>query len=535
VGTKSPAEREDEEIQRLVRRNPTKKPPRHDLRRERIRVDDDPDIEDLGQEGDKDISRNFKRVGSELVSSVIRLHHRQLVMNVVHRAGSHEPGDVWQSDSGSWYGMNSDKETRGFDSNQEAAKEFAKGGEGGGTSEDEGGEDETGPSEVEEQAAAQQVEDANTATEGLGDLDMPDAKADALFDAVSDLDEDGEKEMAAAYAAAKDALASGGMSHADAKKALSDPDTANDPKKLGEAVARAEYASRVTMDPTQTGGPMSDKEDTSDPSPEALGRRTADSFERAQGMSNHDRKAEVKAMSDEMKELEESGHKDGARIKELKAAVQGIQMAAITDGVGDDDFPGDAPPEAFRNLVRVLAGQPGGMDLLTAPAEKMYDSEHRALVQQAMNGLSDADFVEVLGGEKSGPGGIASMLGDADDPSVRAQLREMAMEWHFDEASILPGIIKERDTTATPASITEQLREAESDQADLARRVDEIYESDGEEGVVRVVEEERRQQVEILVGDDATGPASANASAYLESGDHSDLLTGTEPPLPAPL
>jgi hypothetical protein len=537
TATKSPAEREDEEIQRLIRKEPKKKPPRNDLRRERIRVEDDPDIEDLGQEGDKDISRNFKRVGSELVSSVIRLHHRQLVMNVVHRAvvhraESHEEGDVWQPEgSNTWYGMNKEKATQGFE-DKEKAEAFAKGGEGEGGEEDDSGQgDDSGPSE-QEQAAVKQVDDAFAVAESLDDIDMPKDKADALLEAVGDLDEEGEKAMAAAYAAAKDSLAtSGGLSVAEAKKALSKPDVSKDPKKLGEALARAEHAAK-SGGTSQIGGPMSEPDDTSSPSPESLGRRTADSFERAKDMSTADRKAEAAVLAKEMKDLDEN---KGARYEEAKAALQGIQMAAIVDGTSDDDFPGDAPPAAFRNLVKVLASQPGGMDLLTAPAEKMYDSEHRALVQQAMNGLSDADFVEVLGGDKTGPGGVAGMLEDADDPSVRAQLREMAMEWHFDEASILPAIIKERDTTATPASVTESLREAEADQAELARRVEEMYESDGEEGVVRVVEEERRRQVEQLVGDDPTGPASANARAYIETGDHSDLLTGTDPPLPSPL
>jgi hypothetical protein len=127
------------------------------------------------------------------------------------------------------------------------------------------------------------------------------------------------------------------------------------------------------------------------------------------------------------------------------------------------------------------------------------------------------------------------MLGDAEDPAMRRQLREMAMEWHMDEASILSAIIREQDPDATPQEVTDQLREAEGDQDELERRINEGYEDDGGDEVLRIIEEARRQQVENIRGEDATGPASANADAFLEDGDRSQLLTGTDPPLPSPL
>lgn len=66
--TKDTAEKEDEESERLVRQSPKKKPPRKDKRRERIKVED-PDI-DTGDRGDdKDLSLNYKRVGSEFPRS----------------------------------------------------------------------------------------------------------------------------------------------------------------------------------------------------------------------------------------------------------------------------------------------------------------------------------------------------------------------------------------------------------------------------------------------------------------------------------
>ena len=57
--TKSVSEREDEESDRLVRPAPKQKPPRADRRRERMDVEDDPDLD----ESDPDTSMNYKTIG----------------------------------------------------------------------------------------------------------------------------------------------------------------------------------------------------------------------------------------------------------------------------------------------------------------------------------------------------------------------------------------------------------------------------------------------------------------------------------------
>lgn len=58
-GTKTQTEREDEEAGRLIRPVPKDKPPRRDLRRNRI--DTDP-----GEERDQDLSKNYKDVGGSV-------------------------------------------------------------------------------------------------------------------------------------------------------------------------------------------------------------------------------------------------------------------------------------------------------------------------------------------------------------------------------------------------------------------------------------------------------------------------------------
>ncbi len=63
--TKSPYERQQEEDERLVRPNPSDKPPRRDLRRERVQPEKDHDSGDASDR--KDRSKNFKDIGGSLI------------------------------------------------------------------------------------------------------------------------------------------------------------------------------------------------------------------------------------------------------------------------------------------------------------------------------------------------------------------------------------------------------------------------------------------------------------------------------------
>ena len=67
LATLSSLEKEDREVERLVKPKPKKKPPRKDLSRKRVKVDD-PDLENLGggAGGDRDLSMNHKRVAKRV-------------------------------------------------------------------------------------------------------------------------------------------------------------------------------------------------------------------------------------------------------------------------------------------------------------------------------------------------------------------------------------------------------------------------------------------------------------------------------------
>ena len=63
--TKSDAEKDDESVQKMLRKEPKKKPPRYDLRNNRTLEEDDEDLEGLGggDKGDRDLSMKWNKVG----------------------------------------------------------------------------------------------------------------------------------------------------------------------------------------------------------------------------------------------------------------------------------------------------------------------------------------------------------------------------------------------------------------------------------------------------------------------------------------
>lgn len=151
-GTKTDGEKEQEEVERLNRRNPPKKPPRHDRRRNRMR-EDDPDLSTGGADKDDDLSLNYKKIAQNLTERFYRnalrqereakrkLRTRPKPKRRNNRSPKsppqpppakeeHKSGDVWKSDKGNWVAKNPDGEARSFGNDQkerDLAENYAKG------------------------------------------------------------------------------------------------------------------------------------------------------------------------------------------------------------------------------------------------------------------------------------------------------------------------------------------------------------------------------------------------------------------------
>ncbi len=149
LATKSKADKDDEEAERLTRPAPTKKPPRKDLRRERVKDDDD--LKDTGKanaDNDKDLSLNYKKVARLYYAAAIQeegdLELMRLAGGKVDKDEPKKgPGDYWEA-KGGWraWAPKADASTNAKD--EEAAKAIA---EGGGDSEDDEGGDKPDPKE----------------------------------------------------------------------------------------------------------------------------------------------------------------------------------------------------------------------------------------------------------------------------------------------------------------------------------------------------------------------------------------------------
>ncbi len=68
VSTKTQAEKEDEAAEKLIRKAPKKKPPRKDLRKNRVEMSNDPDLQGVGRgdEGDPDLSRRGDKMAKRV-------------------------------------------------------------------------------------------------------------------------------------------------------------------------------------------------------------------------------------------------------------------------------------------------------------------------------------------------------------------------------------------------------------------------------------------------------------------------------------
>ncbi len=77
LATKTQAEKEDDAAQKLIRKAPKKKPPRKDLRKNRVEMVDDPDLQGVGRgdEGDPDLSRRSQKM-ARMIRNVVRNYRR---------------------------------------------------------------------------------------------------------------------------------------------------------------------------------------------------------------------------------------------------------------------------------------------------------------------------------------------------------------------------------------------------------------------------------------------------------------------------
>mgnify|MGYP001296993930 CR=1 FL=1 len=75
TSTKTQAEKEDEAVEKLIRKSPKNKPPRKDLRKNRVDMSNDPDLQGVGRgdKGDPDLSRRSQKMANRVVRKFLNL------------------------------------------------------------------------------------------------------------------------------------------------------------------------------------------------------------------------------------------------------------------------------------------------------------------------------------------------------------------------------------------------------------------------------------------------------------------------------
>lgn len=448
--TKTDGEKEEEEVERLQRPNPKKKPPRKDLRRNRMKPED----EDIvgGVEGDRDLSMNYKVVGS-LASRVMRA----LTANEPRK-----PGDVWQSDKGNWVGKNPKGEIQAFgkdDKAKEQAEAYAKGSGGGGDAEADAEQKKKDRRERAKQERQQFREDAK---EILNSIELPRKVRTKIENQIFY-----EDKMFQAFRAAEKAAIEQNVTSAVMKGARKDPfknvDT-EDPEQLAEALVDAMVRDRILLNPAAVGGkplsssPLDEEERVS---------RAEASMKQFRYVTPEQRQEVAQKAVAKLTELDP----DSPEADELNAIIDGLHMAFVLndepfDVQGREGLLREPLSPKLKTVAKEMARQGSASFLFLKDPTKLYQREGREAVRDALGRLDDATFIEMSQGSPWEP--LAEVLDSFDlDPDVaeyvRATMRDMAVTQMTTTQGVAASLARKKKDADSPGAIYDEIAKALND------------------------------------------------------------------------
>lgn len=121
---KSLLEREDEQVQKMLRPEPKLKPPRRDLRNNRTLQDRDKDLEGLDKQdgGDEDLQKDIRRMAKRVAFCWLAFPQRPSAIRVALWKLSGHPmsGKVQRTNEGAWVAWNQDGVPHGFQEKDKA-------------------------------------------------------------------------------------------------------------------------------------------------------------------------------------------------------------------------------------------------------------------------------------------------------------------------------------------------------------------------------------------------------------------------------
>lgn len=475
--TLTPAEKEEREIERLSRPAPSKKPPRHDLRRELVRDEDST----ADKDEDRDMSLNYKRVSFARWAAKVPQDKRPK-----------EPGDYWQTESAWGVWPQGSKNTTSAP-DEESAKEMAKGSK-------------QGPASAPPPPKSKVPSDPQDEERKLrGQIDKVLSKADAGGDplakkalaAVLSLKDKEFKEAAKALVARvqerKSSLVDGQPSWAaeaaEAAEAAMDADPDDlSPEDKGLRAAELLFADRVLTNPANLAGqPLSNK-----PLSDAdLRKRSEQSFQAFRDLSPKLREAALSKAAASLQTIKVGD----PRRAEIDGIVDGLALACYLEGEDpvaeiqvspppkpkdkekekerlpkgeadklfpfaagafndSDDELNDilrgkgtrkefrlrpAMSESFGKLARLLDNEGSATSLLMG-AEEFYGPKGRSAVSGALDQASSEDFAKFLEDTPFAEVGDA-LLEESLGPAQMAVLRDAAKRMTLEDMTTLQGVI----------------------------------------------------------------------------------------------
>jgi tRNA nucleotidyltransferase/poly(A) polymerase/DNA topoisomerase IB len=497
--TKTKGQKEEAEVERLQRKNPTKKPPRKDLRRERMNVDDG-DIEGTGADGDKDLSLNYKKIAaSEPARRVAARYIRTLVARKPREQRKHykpptpkakkppklkplpkqeEPehkpgGPPWKTDEGKWMAINPDGVSHPFgdgEGAEEKATAYAKGETPDEPAEDAAPEDEapTDDAAPEDEAptdeAAPEDESKDKEPEPPAAPKAPTTSPKEFQTEVGNLLRSSglptkdvvalkklgiikDPELFKAYTdelkAKRDELLEHGVSVEMMREGAKDPfkglDT-SDTMAVAAAIVQAKVNEAVLLNPSMIDGkPLSSEPLDS----EARKDRAMASMKQFRRASSEQRIKAAELAVQQLAKLDP----DSPQAAELNSIIDGIQAAAI---MNEEDFNVQgADGKLLRKplspkggmLLRHMVQQGNAGVLFMDDSTKVYQAEGRAAVRDAMGTMEDDMLIEMSQGTPWESLGKALMDGKGKlDPEVQEFLRSMMRDMAVNGMTTVQGV-----------------------------------------------------------------------------------------------
>lgn len=507
TATKTPAEKEDDHAESILRKPPKNKPPRKDLQ---TNLPPQEDNDSDAKQDEKDTSKNQKHMAS-VEDEWIRL----AVANTPGGAKpavppaptkppvtpgpakpkekkkpKRQPGEVWETDKG-WAGKSKDgNETKGGFDDEEAALAWVESEEEH-PEDDEDDEDPKDPDdpepkdneadpenpdedvdpsdpkaealEAEAQANAKAVKKSESAMRQLvKSKHVPEEFHEAVNDRVVDMSDEERVAFANAFAEGMNELKSSPLSMSRARTALKvNPKAKHSPEDLGRMVAEALHAAKVTLNPFMIDGKkISDDTDPADGDPAEAQQERLKKAQAAKALYAKFTPDERQAMADRLGEgppPRSDLDPNSPRAQEIDAVYYGMAMAAMLKGEDPPDLDGgwkDAQgispvqPSSQMTLLTQAMARVGKEDLLLGTVEDFTAPESQKAVRTALKSLSDTEVHEFVKGGPLEPLAEGMLARDEKGKFIlsekdRKQFRQMIEDSVVEDIALLDPLVGE--------------------------------------------------------------------------------------------